>query len=47
MPAAPNASITRAAAWMVGWLTLMVVIAVAVRGLQHLVYAQHGHELMR
>ena len=31
MPAAPNASITRAAAWMVGWLTLMVVIAVAGR----------------
>lgn len=31
MPAAPDASITRAAAWMAGWLTLMVVIAVAGR----------------
>lgn len=31
MKAAPNASIARAAAWMAGWLTLMVVIAVAGR----------------
>ena len=31
MPAAPTASIPRAAAWMAGWLTLMVVIAVAGR----------------
>ncbi len=31
MHAAPHASIARAAAWMAGWLTLMVVIAVAGR----------------
>src|SRR5688572_8180274 len=31
MQAAPNPSIARAAAWMAGWLTLMVVIAVAGR----------------
>jgi drug/metabolite transporter (DMT)-like permease len=31
MPAAANASIARAAGWMVGWLTLMLVIAVAGR----------------
>ena len=31
MQAAPNTSIARAAGWMAGWLTLMVVIAVAGR----------------
>jgi len=31
MPAAPHASIARAAGWMAGWLALMVVIAVAGR----------------
>ncbi len=31
MQAAPNASIARAAGWMAGWLTLMIVIAVAGR----------------
>ena len=31
MQASPNASIPRAAGWMAGWLTLMVVIAVAGR----------------
>ena len=31
MQATPNASIARAAGWMAGWLTLMVVIAVAGR----------------
>lgn len=31
MPPRPDASITRAAGWMAGWLTLMVVIAVAGR----------------
>ena len=31
MQAAPDASIARAAGWMAGWLTLMVVIAVAGR----------------
>jgi drug/metabolite transporter (DMT)-like permease len=31
MQVAPNASIARAAGWMAGWLTLMIVIAVAGR----------------
>ena len=31
MPSRPNTSIAQAAVWMAGWLTLMLVIAVAGR----------------